>query len=490
MFVSTDNNDKEYFSYRTEFSYDPERKVFDRTRKAITDWDASPIAFGNGIGQKTMAAFDFILLDAHRDMADDIRNRNSRWNKELAQIELDDATRTGIESSLEKLGSEIVKKSNFLSKAQADVTAATNIVANETRISPISRTVNDLYKGLDIYIKQDHGSSLPLSNYGSGTRSRAVFAVLNTILQTRIKAAVNSPYYCLVVFEEPEAHVHPHAQKQLLLGFSGLPAQRLLTTHSPYLLATSGLDVLIGVTLQNAETETIDLSAVALDTEEKRKISRFVLNTRGEILFTPIVVLAEGETEEQSLPVFFKEYFGQEAFDRGVIFVGAGGQNYKPFLQILNALAIEWFIFSDGEDKAIKTIQNAIKDAGDLPKKPKLASYPNVVVLNDGANYEQYLIHAGYQSEIRDAINKIEGSGASGASTTVTQTFLEYFANARPNLASADEDTVLETCMMAKDHKAKYAPVIAAEICSMADTTRRIPPKHLELFKQIEKVLR
>lgn len=481
--VSTDDDENEYFAFRTEFAFDADRKDFLRTRQVITQWTGDTISVGETIGQKTLLAFDFILLDAHRDLADDIRDKRSRWNRELSKIELDDETRINIEGSLTNLGGKIVEESKFLTKAQVDLQQATIVSAAEATINPISRTISDLYKGLDVYLKQEMGSSLPISNYGSGTRSRAVFSVLNTILQARVEASNDYPYYCLIAFEEPEVHVHPHAQKQLLHSFAQTPAQRLLTTHSPYLLTTASLENLVCVSLSSAETRIIDLADLGLDPEELRKINRFVLNTRGEILFSPIVILVEGETEEQALPVFIKERFGKEAFELGISVIGVGGKTYRPFIKILNTLDVRWFIFSDGESNAIRAIEKAVKDLFSLPGNPDLASYANVVVLDGGNNYESYLLRSGYQSEIKLAINESEKENDF---IGPAKTYLENYKDKRPNLQALDEESVLAACM--KDGKTKYAIPIAKVISSLPDE-RKYPSKHKELLLQIESAL-
>ncbi|TGN99818.1 hypothetical protein PN36_33250 [Candidatus Thiomargarita nelsonii] len=53
----------------------------------------------------------------------------------------------------------------------------------------------------------------------------------------------------------------------------------------------------------------------SLDNESQRKIRRQVLNTRGELLFARALVLFEGETEEQALPIFANAYWGKHPYE-------------------------------------------------------------------------------------------------------------------------------------------------------------------------------
>ncbi|MFN4860833.1 MAG: TOPRIM nucleotidyl transferase/hydrolase domain-containing protein, partial [Pseudanabaena sp.] len=58
------------------------------------------------------------------------------------------------------------------------------------------------------------------------------------------------------------------------------------------------------------------------------------------------IVLCEGETEEQALPLLFEKYFGSEAFVKGISFIGVrGAGNYLPFLRFAYDFSIPVYIF-------------------------------------------------------------------------------------------------------------------------------------------------
>jgi len=78
-----------------------------------------------------------------------------------------------------------------------------------------------------------------------------------------------------------------------------------------------------------------------LEPDEIKKIEREIMNTRGELLFAKTVVLCEGLTEEQMLPIFAKEYWGRNHFEMETIFVGVGsGLNYPSFIKFCKSLNI------------------------------------------------------------------------------------------------------------------------------------------------------
>lgn len=508
--VTFDQDDNEFFGFRTEFVYDIDREEYIRDKKVINVWNADGIVVGNALRIKTLSAFEFILLDAQRDIALDIRDKASLWNKQISKIKLSNDARTEIENSLSVLSDKILAESPFLQQVSINLSAATNTRNSEVEISPITRNVDELYKGLDIYVTQEASSSFPISYLGLGTRNRAVFSALKTIVNKRLELAQDSPYFCMLAFEEPEAHIHPHSQRQLVQDFLGIEGQRIITTHSPYLLSSSKLSDLIYVALKNAESKCYPISSLDLQNDELRQIERFVLNTRGELLFSNITILAEGETEEQALKIFFKEYFRKEPFELGVSIVGVGGKNYLPFLRVLESIGAEWFIFSDGEPAAIKDLQSNIQKLRKLDDKPNLGEYSNVIILDSSTDFETYLLDNDYDDQIIQAINDFEdntlaeyelpffeafiskhhGDSMSPRNTGKTCEKCGQFIKEKPvrdYLSDGGRRRALCDCM--KSGKAKYAAIISTTICKECEGDRRFPPRIIELMIKIKSVL-
>lgn len=508
--VMTDLGDSEFFGFRTEFVFDNDREEYIRECKVINEWDADSIVTGNALRFKTLAAFDYILLDAQRDIASDIRDKSSLWNKQISKMKLSKNARIEIEDALSVLSGKIMDESPFLRQVSSDLASATNTRNSAIEISPITRNVDELYKGLDIYVTQEASVAFPISNLGLGTRSRAVFSALKTIINRRLELAQESPYFCMLAFEEPEAHIHPHSQRQLVSDFSKIAGQRIITTHSPYLLSSSKLDDLVYSSLRNAETVSKPISSLNLQNDELRQIERFVLNTRGELLFSSVTILAEGKTEEQALHIFFREYFRLEPFELGVSIVGVGGKNRLPFLRVLESIGTEWFIFSDGEPAAISDLQTTIKKLKGIETKPNPENYPNIIVLDGSTDFEKHLLDNGYHDEIILAINTFEdevleeyqlpffedfiarhnGESLAPKSTGEKCKTCGQSIKEKPvRDYSSDGGRIRALCDCMKAGKAKYAAIISTTICEQCGASRKFPPRIKELMEKVKIVL-
>jgi len=504
--VSPDDDDNEYFAYRTEFTYDMERAEYRRERNIITKWDDTTIVIGNVLRARTLEAFDFTLINAQRDIAADIRDRSSMWSKQVSRIKLSTEATTEIEASLHTLSDRIVQESPFLTQVSQNLSEATNTRNSAVEISPITRNVDELYKGLDIYVAQEAADSFPIANMGLGTRSRAVFSSMKTIVNRQLQTAVDNPYFCLLAFEEPEAHIHPHSQKQLINDLSQINAQQIITTHSPYLLSMAKLDDLVYCSMYDAQTFYISISSLGLSADDIRQIRRFVLNTHGDMLFANVVILAEGETEEQSLQIFCKEYFNLEAFELGISIIGVGGKNYLPFLRLLQNVGIKWFVFSDGEPAAISDLVTTMKKLIGTQQNLDLSDFPQIIILDNSADFEIYLLANGYDNEIITAINAFED----GVEAETGLNYFEHFKDEhhgeplksqntgetcsnchqpikakllRDYRSEGGDHRALKDCM--KSGKAKYSTMISKIICETCAEDRKFPPKIRELFDKV-----
>ena len=485
--VNTDSNDNEFFAYRTRYVYDNEKDEYIHERLLINSWENDNIVAGKGIGFATLRAFDFILMDAQRDIALDIRNKSSLWNRQIANIQLSEDIKTEIEDSLGKMGRAIKAASSILQKVETDLSNALNFKKNKVEVSPITKNIGELYKGMDIYVTPESSESFSIANLGLGTRSKAVFSVLKTVIQKHINKSKSTPYFCILALEEPEAHIYPNSQRQLIQDLKAISGQKLITTHSPYLLSTSKMDDLIYVSLQKAKSKYVSISTLNLEKENIRKIERSVLNTRGDILFSAITILVEGETEEQALAVFFQEYFGNSTYSLGVNIVGVGGSgnNYLPFIQILENIGVKWFIFSDGEEDVINKLKNVLKKYKDT-KEIDLQCFRNVIILEEN-NFESYLLQNGYKSEIIKAINEYETDKQDEHTLSYFENFKKGYGKNHQKGDTPDENVILIECM--KSGKAKYAAIIAQTICKEYNDNKKFPPKILELMETVKTVL-
>jgi len=404
--ISTDTRDQEFIAVRTRITYDAVKSDFSLKRLRLEEWPD----FGNwaeATPRSEVRRFNQLLsffIDAQRDVIADLRNRTSYFGRLLSKIQIPEQEMAALEQQLSALNEEIVGRSEVLGHIRYALTALNQTVpafGDGVELTPVSKKLRDLTKGLGVQFSDSNGSSFPLESHGMGTRSWASLLSFQAYVSWTAKLSADGglPFHPVLFLEEPEAHLHPNAQRAVHDQLSRGPGQRIVSTHSPYIAGKANLGELIHFSKSGTETNIRRLPEGDLQPEEIRKIRREVMRSRGELLFAQAVVLFEGETEEQALPMFARHHWGRHPFERGVSFVGVGGAgNYYPFIAIFEAFQIPWFIFSDGEPNAQSDVNAALRKAGIEEPDPRVFTLPG------GQAIEGYLVDQGYQNELRKGI--------------------------------------------------------------------------------------
>ncbi len=471
-----------FLPLRTTVTFDAIKNSYKVQQTILKDWpDFKTVAidwFNSDKGNKTTFRFDelpFFYMDAQRDILEDTKLRSSYLGKMLSKIEYSDDAIEDIEQQIEALNEKAVNSSDILSNIKEtlkDLDSALDNRSSGIEITPFTKKIRDLNKGLTIYYG-DSQDSFSMEYHGMGTRSWSSLLTLKSFigLLTSNAEQEKTVFFPILAIEEPEAHLHPNAQKQLYSQINSIAGQKIISTHSPYIAAVAELGQIRNF-YKDQRVRCGKVSIDALSDEEQRKIERQVINSRGEIFFSKLMVFCEGETEEQALPIFAKHHFGQSAVEMGIDFVGVDGYgNYLPFLRFAEALNIPWLILSDAEVDAKTSVKKQFADCNSSKIEADV-----LVFLDDGHDIEKQLIVDGFQDEIRKSIAVFDSYNN------------EQHRRAREpqRLAEIEQYSDEDLYKVITKKKTPFAPVIAEQIV-MSD--KKLPPKVLELFSRISSTL-
>lgn len=403
---------------RTVISYNSLKSSFDIEQKILVDWFPSDgERWQNIIAKNSRIDFSktpFFYIEAQRDVIDDIKLKTSYLGKMLSDVakaynlkDLED-----LEELISILNQQAVEKSDILSTIQESlegINSAMDKKGTGVTISPFTKKIRDLNKGVSIHYGNSD-NSFTMDYHGMGTRSWSSLLTFKAFVINNAKLAQkeNEPFFPIIAIEEPEAHLHPNAQKKLYRQMHEMPGQKIISTHSPYVASSANLENLRGLykNLDKVSCGIINLSEV--NDDDKRKLKQKVINTRGEILFSKAIVFFEGETEEQALPIMAEKYFGCPASELGINFIGVGGAgSYFPFLQFAQSFNIPWYIFSDGEDDPVTKMTAAIKK---IRKEhfTTIQNEENVFIIDQKEDFEKYIIRLNYIDDIKAYVKHIE----------------------------------------------------------------------------------
>lgn len=502
--IKAEANGNQFLALRTRCKSDLIKGGFDTSRFVlekwldIDGWQTEKVKETKMPGR--LLDMPFISIEAQRDIHQELKEKSSFVGKVLSSVEYNPGDVKELESLIKAVNDEAVNKSGELHglKTHLDNLNQSFQGSGNAEITPFPKKIRDLSKHFSIYFGENTGNSFSMEYHGMGTRSWAsmLTVIAFSALMVEKHKKEEKPFFPILAIEEPEAHLHPNAQKTIYHQLTESKGQVIMSTHSPYLAAMANQTELRYLKKNSGGITAYHLND-NLGDEDRRRIQREIIHSRGEILFSKALVLCEGETEEQALPVLFKKYFDQEAFVLGVSFIGVGGsgKKYFPFLTFAKDFSIPVFVFSDGEEKAIKELKKIYKR---VFGETDIANCPNITIL-DGTDFEGYLISSGFKSSIQDAIFQLDGNDAvddwisekhgksEGRSKTssppCTACDQPIYADVlRDYKSSGGYDKALKDIL--DSGKTKYAPVVAEKLCEIA--LDKFPPKIIDLFEKIK----
>ena len=173
----------------------------------------------------------------------------------------------------------------------------------------------------------------------------------------------------VLIIEEPEAHLHPLAQKWLkeyIVEMCASGIQVVISTHSTDFIDAEYLDGLVRVYKEAGTTKAIQLSketlykfcvdsGVPADKTSPENIIDFY-NTRLfadqlKGMFAETIVLVEGATEFFALPVYLKR-IGFSLAEHGIEIVNCRGKEAIPlFWRLFKAYGYNCYFIFDGDAK-------------------------------------------------------------------------------------------------------------------------------------------
>ncbi|MCG8430038.1 MAG: AAA family ATPase [Candidatus Omnitrophica bacterium] len=221
---------------------------------------------------------------------------------------------------------------------------------------------------LEAQIDSSGDATIPVTEVGSGVQSLLMLAI-QRVLHLSVKHPKRT--YILAI-EEPEAYLHPQAQRNLIddlydkiMGRKNI--RILLTTHSPYILNKFSLNK---ITLVRKEGKISSLYPPVVSPGDAGILNYFNDEINSEIFFARAVLFVEGEGDKRS---FYKLLYNLKNVKRGdITIISAGGNStFAPYLRLIKSLdkaKIPWGAVTDFDSLMNRNGQrpflSGVRDAG------------------------------------------------------------------------------------------------------------------------------
>ncbi|MEQ1121625.1 ATP-dependent nuclease [Acinetobacter seifertii] len=461
-------------------------------------WQITNVNISNKL-KKKLDFIPFISIDAQRDIHSELKEKSSFIGRILTSIEYSRADVASLEQMIATVNNTAIEKSDPLQKLKIHLDALNQSLNSQgtTELTPFPKKIRDFSKRFSVHYGSSADSSFSMEYHGMGTRSWASMLSVKAFSELLVDKHTEEmePLFPIMAAEEPEAHLHPNAQRTLYKQLINSHGQVIISSHSPYIAGLAEVDEIRYLKIIEDSVKVFKLRE-NFEGDNLRKIKREVIHSRGELLFSRAIVLSEGETEDQVLPLLFETYCGKTTFELGINFVAVNGSGakYLPFLILAKDFDIPVFIFSDGESKTVQELKtNYEKVFGSVD----LMSCNNITILNN-TDFEGYLLEQNYTALIEHSIKLVNGENfIENWIERKNGTPLKPKKSARPPCTlcnqpifesllrdySGDEGRKRAILEILDSSKPQYAKAIAESLLSL--TADELPQKLKELFQQI-----
>jgi putative ATP-dependent endonuclease of OLD family len=496
--VQIKKNEPEFFAIRCRAEIDAKRGELTFKRTFLKGWartraDAELLTELSNVTvtREARELITFNLLDARRDGVEQLRNKRTFWGQIVSDLRLAAELRKDVEATLRELREKIVAGSPPLVALQQELKDIGSVIAHpqlDVEVSPLPGDVEDLLRATDLLLTESGQRALPIGMQGMGTRSLSALLIFRAYVRAVLSMTKGPGTLSLSAFEEPEAHLHPQAQRAVLNVIQQIPGQRIISTHSPFVAAIADVyDVRLfrrgrdGTTVAWVPEANLQTGATTFDDEALAQLRRFVQRRHGEILFARVVGLFEGDTEDAALPIFARVHWPSGPDSVGVSLVNVGGAgNYKHVLRLIEALRIPWVVLSDGDQAGVDGVAAAGKALGRILDETS----PEVVMLPKGNDFEAQILAEGFRPHAERAIANFFGAAALADYRAKNHGQKGHGGTLRDYQSAGWEDRLVADFM--DRHKGTYGAALADEIVS----ANKMPSHVVTFLSKIDTILR
>ena len=231
-----------YFAFRTEVTFTGKGDKYKTNCYFLTNWENPNPQAGDTLRSSVRQFVLLYFLDAQRDLDHDAKVRGSYFGRLAVQLEkdYDDELKDEILDLVKDLNDKAINGSGVLSHLKIELSKlnqATGTTGEGVMLNPFPLNIRDLHKGMEVSFQDNGSDTFSMEYHGMGTRSWASILSFGAFIKWEAKENENiQGYFPILALEEPEAHLHPNAQRSLYQQLKNIHGQKIVSTHSPYVV--------------------------------------------------------------------------------------------------------------------------------------------------------------------------------------------------------------------------------------------------------------
>lgn len=397
----------------------------------------------------------YFLLSALRDASKEFSRYSPYWGSFLKTAAINPTKRKELEDEIEKLNQQIVDLHTPFSSVRTHLDKLRGLIPNNgNHIVTIEALPGKLFEMLSktqVSISTFSGAQIPIGRHGEGVQSLSVLMLFDAFLRSKTGPTEDRAAVPLIAMEEPEAHLHPSAVRNLWETLSNLDGQKIVTTHSGDLLSEVPVLNIRRLYRSSRGVEVGSLKDKTLTDTEMRYFNQNIRLTRGELLFANCWILCEGETEA----ILLRELGRLNGFEMerwGVRIVEYRRADIAMFIKAAVNFGIKWHCLLDNDDQGKADAKKAMGHLNSKPEAEHLTIVPD-------PNMDQYLASCGFFDIYESLLSPQLKTNVTA--TKGTPEYQQQVVSAATSKRGVKVETALKICQrLADDRNLPMPPLI------------------------------
>jgi putative ATP-dependent endonuclease of OLD family len=347
---------------------------------AEIEWDED---VGSSIRFADLQSFLVVFLPALRDVERDLRQfRSSPLARLIDAMEIDPDEQEGLLDALRKANEEIAAEPTIDGIAKAIDASFKKVTgpafSMDVDLGLAEPSFQAIVRALRILLTNVAMEKFDPASNGLGLNNILYVSILIEYFHKRLAQQKSAGQ--IILFEEPEAHLHPQLQLALFNALGALPFQSILTTHSTHITARAGLGSYIVLTQTGSPgiVSAVPADDAELEESEILDLERYLDATKSNLLFARKVMLVEGPAELFLIPALLRQVKGIDLDREGISVIPIYGVHFDVYTKLFSAdsLPKKCAIVTDGDLKPSDANPD-LEGEDDLPAPPDLEELEN-----------------------------------------------------------------------------------------------------------------